>query len=111
LDTVRRFALSLPETTEEPHFDKSSFRVRGKVLATVPPDERHVHVHVDPAERAALLEAQPDTYEAVGRGVKPSPDWVRVNLDRAQAREVKELLQEAWLLKAPKRVAAAFRPS
>jgi hypothetical protein len=31
IDTVRRFALSLPETTEEPHFDKSSFRVRGKM--------------------------------------------------------------------------------
>jgi hypothetical protein len=100
LDTVRRFALSLPETTEEPHFDKSSFRVRGTVFAIVPPEGRHLHVHVDPAERAALLEAKPDVSEPVGRGVKPSPDWVRVNLDRAQTSEVKELLQEAWPVKA-----------
>ena len=105
---MRRFALSLPETTEEPHFEKSSFRVRGKIFATVPSDGRHLHVHVDPAERAALLEEQPGVYEPIGRGAKPAPDWVRINLAQAQANEVKELLQEAWLLKAPKRVAEAF---
>src|SRR5580765_2218573 len=105
IDTVRRFALSLPETTEEPHFEKSSFRVRGKIFATVPPDGHHLHVHVDPAERAALVEGQPGTYEPIGRGAKPASDWVRVDLDRAHAREVKELLQDAWLLKAPKRLA------
>jgi hypothetical protein len=32
LSQVRRFALSLPETTEEPHFDRTSFRVRGKIF-------------------------------------------------------------------------------
>jgi YjbR len=41
---VRRYALSLPDTTEEPHFEYSSFRVRGKIFVTVPPDEEHIHV-------------------------------------------------------------------
>ena len=44
---MRAFALSLPATTEEPHFDMSSFRVRGKIFATVPPDGEHLHVFVD----------------------------------------------------------------
>lgn len=29
LDTVRRFALSLPEVVEAPHFDYGSLRLRG----------------------------------------------------------------------------------
>lgn len=34
LDFFRNFSLSLPETTEEPHFEKTSFRVRKKIFAT-----------------------------------------------------------------------------
>jgi len=40
---VRCYALSLPDTTEEPHFEYSSFRVRGKIFVTVPPDKEHIH--------------------------------------------------------------------
>ncbi|MGH3621598.1 MAG: hypothetical protein ACRDQ5_07385 [Sciscionella sp.] len=41
VEDARRFALSLPEATEQPHFEMSSFRVRGKIFATVPVDEAH----------------------------------------------------------------------
>lgn len=34
IDFVRGFTLSLPETTEEPHFEKTSFRVKRKIFAT-----------------------------------------------------------------------------
>lgn len=34
LKTLRTIALSLPETTEEPHFEKTSFRVKKKIFAT-----------------------------------------------------------------------------
>jgi hypothetical protein len=34
LDTLRNLALSFPETTEEPHFERTSFRVRNKIFAT-----------------------------------------------------------------------------
>ena len=37
LDDVRSFALSLPETTEAPHHERTSFRVRGKIFATALP--------------------------------------------------------------------------
>lgn len=32
--TVRRFALQLPEITEQPHHHDGSFRVRGKIFVT-----------------------------------------------------------------------------
>ena len=34
IDTLRQVALSFPETTEVPHFEKTSFRVKKKIFAT-----------------------------------------------------------------------------
>ena len=34
IDIFRTLALSFPEATEEPHFEKTSFRVRKKIFAT-----------------------------------------------------------------------------
>jgi len=34
IDTFRKLALSFPEATEEPHFEKTSFRVKKKIFAT-----------------------------------------------------------------------------
>ncbi len=35
IETFRKMALSLPEATEQPHFDKTSFRVNKKIFATL----------------------------------------------------------------------------
>jgi hypothetical protein len=108
LEAARRFAMSLPETTEEPHFEKSSFRVRGKIFATVPPEAEHVHILVEPDERMALLQGHPGVFEEVGRGTTIAPDWVRVHLAPADGAQVCELLEQAWRLRAPKRLLAKF---
>lgn len=34
IDTFRKLALAFPEATEEPHFEKTSFRVKKKIFAT-----------------------------------------------------------------------------
>ena len=34
-ETFRRLALSFPETNEQPHFEKTSFRVNNKIFATL----------------------------------------------------------------------------
>ena len=48
---IRGYVLSLPEVTVEPHFHYASFRVRGKIFITVPPEQTHVHVLVNNDER------------------------------------------------------------
>jgi len=108
LDAARQFALSLPETTEEPHFEKSSFRVKGKIFATVPQDGEHLHVVVDPLEHAALLAGDAAAYEEIVWGKQVKVDWIRVNLPAADESEVLELLEDAWRAKAPKRVRNAY---
>lgn len=107
LDTARRHALSLPETTEEPHFERSSFRVRGKIFATVP-DTGTLNIKIDPDESAALQQENPAAYQPVWWGQRIVPHWLQVNLAAADRQEVCELLTDAWRGCAPKRVIAAF---
>ena len=58
LAQARKIALALPEATEEAHHELTSFRVRGKIFATVP-DDTHLRVMVDEMEiRAAVAENQ-----------------------------------------------------
>jgi hypothetical protein len=108
LDTARRYALSLPETTEEPHFDMSSFRVRGKIFATVPPTGKHLHIFSDLGEIRGLVDEHPDAYEVIVWGKRDVSNWVRVTLAQADRGQVQELLEDAWRAKAPKRVLAAY---
>ena len=34
-DTFRQFALSFADTVEQPHFDSTSFRINGKIFASL----------------------------------------------------------------------------
>ena len=108
LQTARRFALSLPETTEQPHFEKSSFRVKGKIFATVPLGGKTLHVFVG-EETAVLVVEDPVAFELI-RSAKniAVDDWIRVNLAAADSTRVRELLEDAWRCKAPKRVLDAY---
>lgn len=100
IDAVRKFALALPEAAEAPHFEYSSFRVRGKIFATVPPDGRHVHIFVGDEDREPALELHPEFLEKLVWGGKVV--GVRATLARADAEIVKALLRQAWRRKAPK---------
>ena len=108
LDTARRFALSLPETTEEPHFEKASFRVRGKILATVPLGGKHLNVNVEADEGHALCEQHPEAFQPIVWGKRVQMEWIQVTLAKADRTLVEELLEDAWRRKAPKRVVAAY---
>ena len=107
LSQARKYALSLPETNEEPHFDYASFRVRGKIFATVPPSGDFLHIFVGEEQRVTLIAAQPDIYEALHWGAKVV--GVRVTLASANASTVHRLLLQSWLRKAPKKIAALMQ--
>lgn len=53
---VRKLALPFPQAAEAPHFDYTSFRIGAKIFANVPPAEEYLHVFVDEAERASLVD-------------------------------------------------------
>jgi len=94
-------ALALPETTEEAHHDMSSFRVRGKIFATIP-DDAHLRVMVDEMEIRAAVAANPDVCQELYWGKRLAA--VVIDLKRAKPLVVKDLLTDAWIGKAPKKL-------
>lgn len=101
LEAARELALSLPEVSEEDHHGMDSWRVRGKIFATVP-DQDHIRVMVEEPEVHAAVEENPSCCEPFYWGSRLA--CVVVSLPRAEAGLVRELLVEAWCRKAPKRL-------
>ncbi len=108
LAQARKLALALPEVTEEPHHDLASFRVRGKIFATVP-DDTHLRVMVDEMEIRAAATEHPHACQEFYWGKRLA--CVVVDLRRATPGLVKELLVEAWVRKAPKKLASELTDS
>ena len=100
LAAIRRFALSFPEVTEAPHFQYSSFRVRGKIFVTIPPDERHLHVFVADDVRDQALAIDGEFLEKLLWGGKVV--GLRISLATGKPSTVKRLVQQAWSRKAPR---------
>ncbi len=97
---LSNIALSLPEVTEEPHFDRTSFRVRGKIFATVLPGDSFLNVMVGETGREPALATYPDAVAKLFWGKKVA--GLRVDLRRADAALIEDLLEQAWKEKAPK---------
>ena len=100
LDQVRRHALSLEAVTEAPHHDFSSFRVRGKIFATVPPDGEHLHVFVPDEARDQALAVHPDCMQKLWWGSKVL--GLRIRLAGAPYGAVKQLVDTAYAARVAK---------
>ena len=107
LQQVRQFALSLPETGEQPHFHLTSFRVRGKIFATAPLDGEYLHLFIPEESRAVALTAEPDFLEELHWGKRVV--GIRAILSSAKAESVYQLLSQAWSSKAPKKLPASLQ--
>ena len=101
-DAVRRLALALPEVTERPSHGTPAFRVRDRLFARLKEDELLVAFVADLDEKEALLQSAPDRFTTT-----PHYDGhptVLVRLPAINERELAEVLTDAWLARAPKRL-------
>jgi len=98
-------ALSLPETTEQDHHGFPSFRVAGRIFATLP-DAAHLHVMLPDTLVEMAIGTSPLACEELRWGKRLS--GVRVTLASAASAHLEMLLTEAWRLKAPSRLVRAI---
>ena len=101
VDQARALALALPETVEADHHGRPSFRVGGKIFATVW-DEAHMNVMVDLDGIRTAVQAEPSACAEMWWGKRLAA--VRVSLEHADADVLADLLADAWERKAPKRL-------
>jgi hypothetical protein len=109
-ETVRELASALPEV-EEDTSGRPTLRVRGKLFAWMARerDGGGLGVRVDADEKQLILDSNPDVYFA-------SPHYrgypgIQIRLERIEPDELYERLEDAWLIQAPKRLAAQYLAS
>jgi hypothetical protein len=100
-EQARRLALTLPEAVEQDHHGRPSFRIGGRIFATLW-DADHMNVMLDEGGVRTAIHGNPDTCDEVWWGRRLVA--VRVDLRRVDAETLAELLADAWEGKAPKRL-------
>jgi hypothetical protein len=120
-EDVRRIALALPETSERPQWGNASWRVRDKPFVwdrPLRPDD--LRALGDDAPSGPILGARVESLAAKEALVADDPEVyfttphfdgyraILVRLDRIALDELDELITEAWLCQAPKRLAKQY---
>jgi hypothetical protein len=98
-------ALSLPRSYEVLVRDRVKFRVGQLVYLAFSRDEQLMGFAYPKEERAALIASEPEKF------VLPEPsdlryNWLVVRLEAIDDTEMRELVEGAWRMVVPRRVAA-----
>jgi hypothetical protein len=120
-DDVRRIALALPDTSEVESSGLRQWRVKDKLFVWERPLRRaDLEALGDGAPDGPILGARVEHLVAKEAVLSDDPSVffttphfdgypaVLVRLDRIAAGELEEVITEAWLVRAPKRLADAF---
>ncbi|HXR14452.1 MAG TPA: MmcQ/YjbR family DNA-binding protein [Solirubrobacteraceae bacterium] len=97
VEQARTLALALPGAVERDHHGRPSFRVDGRIFATLW-DGEHMNVMVDEGGIRTHVGRDPRVYAEVWWGKRLAA--VRVALALVGERELGELLADAWESKA-----------
>jgi hypothetical protein len=120
-DDVRRIALALPDTDEQPSHGHAAWRVHRKLFVLDRPLRvRDLEELGDDAPTGAILGARVEHLAAKQALLADDPSvyfttshfdgyaMILVDLDRIGLTDLEELIVEAWLSRAPKRAAREY---
>lgn len=99
---ARAIALDLPEVEEKPSHGIPTFRVRGKLFASLREESNTIAIKLDFDDRDALIAGQPAVFYTNDH-YRNYPT-VLVRLDAVLVAMLRELLDDAWTRAAPKRL-------
>ena len=106
-DEVRAIALSFPGVEEATSYGTPSFRVKGKFITRLrPEDQSLVLVDVPFDEREMLMEADPATFHTTAH-YKDYPS-VLARLDSIHPGSLRNFLERRWRNVAPRALVKAF---
>jgi hypothetical protein len=107
IDAFRKLALSFTEIEELPHFEKTSFRVRKKIFATLSVTDKIACVKLSETDQDAfclfnvnVMYPIPNKWGKMG--------WTYINLKTVKKEMLLDALVASYCEVAPKTLAASF---
>lgn len=110
LNSFRTLALSFPETIEEPHFEKISFRVRRKIFATVDPVNRLACLKLSAIDQDVFTSVDGTIIYPVGNQWGKQ-GWTLFEMRKVKKDIIAHALRCAYGEVAPKKLAAPYTPN
>jgi hypothetical protein len=109
IDKLRALAGSFPEITEEPHFEKTAFKVKKKIFATYSMATEIVCIKLSLIDQDVFCTAgKTIIYPAPGAWGKKG--WTFINLKKVRLELFNDALTTAYCEVAPAKLAKLVRP-
>jgi hypothetical protein len=102
-ERVVELAHELPEVEDSTSYRAPCFRVAGKAFAGVSRHDGAIWARCDRDERPFLIASNPELYRLTPH-FERSPGYLLIWLEHATEQDVRERLEDAWLIQAPKRL-------
>ena len=109
LDAFRKLALLFPEVTEQPHFEKTSFRVKKKIFATYDEKNKRACLKLSEIDQNVFCSIDKAIIYPVGNKWGKQ-GWTLVELKKVPKDVFADALTTAYCEVAPKNLADQIRP-
>lgn len=108
IKSVQKLALSFDDTEEKPHFEKTSFRVKNKIFATVDAKKKQACIKLSEIDQSVFSAYNPSIiYPVPNKWGKQG--WTMVELSKVPKEMFKDALTTAYCAVAPKKLAEKYK--
>lgn len=109
-DDLKKIALSFPETIEEPHFEKTSFRVKKKIFATYDDKNKRACIKLSAIDQDVFSSSDKHIiYPVDNKWGKQG--WTLIEMSKVHSDLFLDALTTAYCEVAPKKLADQIRPN
>ncbi len=109
-ETFRRLVLSFEEVEEQPHFEKTSFRINKKIFATLDEKNKKAVVKLNAVDQSVFCSFDKTViYPVPGKwGLQ---GWTMIDLKTVRKSMLTDALKNSCCNTAPKRLSEKYRDS
>jgi hypothetical protein len=105
-ETVRELARRLPGVVEGTSYGTLGFRVGKSLFARQHQDGESLVIKIESSQRAMRMRADPETFFITDHYVHYP--WMLVRLSTVDRDDLRDLLDDAWRLSAPKKLLSSY---
>jgi predicted DNA-binding protein (MmcQ/YjbR family) len=95
IDTARKTALSLPDSDEQPHWDKTSFRVKKKIFLTISSAEQRAVIKLSLIDQSVFAKYNDQIFYPV-KGAWGKKGWTAIDLKKVRKDMFTDAVSLSW---------------